>query len=80
MAKTFADEEGNPFIGVGTGADFWTRRTNTTPGCACPPSRYNPRTPKPVNPTCPLHGQGEPPCATSSNTQNATNDNNKPNG
>ncbi|SDK80597.1 hypothetical protein SAMN04487913_103239 [Arthrobacter sp. ok362] len=43
---------------VGTGAEsFWHRRTNTYPGCTCPPWRYNPRYPKPTNPECPQHGE-----------------------
>jgi len=43
---------------VGTGsASMWTRRTNTYPGCTCPPWRYHPAHPKPTNPTCPKHGE-----------------------
>jgi len=42
---------------VGTGAEsFWHRRTNTYPGCTCPPWRYNPAQPKPTNPECEKHG------------------------
>lgn len=42
---------------VGTGAEsFWHRRTNTYPGCTCPPWRYSPAHPKPTNPECPTHG------------------------
>jgi hypothetical protein len=42
---------------VGTGSQsFWHRRTNTYPGCTCPPWRYNPMYPKPTNPECEKHG------------------------
>ena len=40
----------------GCGGDWWTRRTNTYAECTCPPARYNPRTTKPTNPNCELHG------------------------
>jgi hypothetical protein len=43
----------------GCGADWWARRTNTYPGCTCPPARYNPRHPKPTNPECETHGMSQ---------------------
>jgi hypothetical protein len=47
---------------VGTGAaSFWNRRTNSYPGCSCPPWRYHPRYPKPTNPDCQLHGETRTP-------------------
>ena len=47
---------------VGTGSEsFWTRRTNTYPGCTCPPWRYHPAHPKPTNPTCRKHGDANEP-------------------
>ena len=52
------DEHGNHHCDVGTGsASFWNRRTNSYPGCSCPPWRYNPRHPRPTNPNCQLHGE-----------------------
>lgn len=45
----------------GCGGDWWNRRTNTYPGCTCPPARYNPRHPKPTNPDCPTHGEPHEP-------------------
>jgi len=43
---------------VGTGSEsFWHRRTNTYPGCTCPPWRYNPAQPKPTDPDCAKHGE-----------------------
>ena len=57
------DEHGNHHNDVGTGAEsFWHRKTNTYVNCTCPPWRYNPRQPKPTNPTCTQHGekQNEP--------------------
>ena len=52
------DDKGRPVYYVGTGAEsFWTRPTNTYPGCTCPPWRYSPMYPKPTNPECPKHGE-----------------------
>lgn len=54
------DDKGRNHPDVGTGAaSFWARRTNSYPGCSCPPWRYNPRHPKPTNPDCLEHGAKE---------------------
>jgi len=39
----------------------WSRGNNKTPGCSCPPWRYNPRYPRPTNPDCKIHGPGQGP-------------------
>lgn len=41
----------------GCGADWWARKTNRYVGCTCPPARYNPRTSKPTDPACKMHGE-----------------------
>ncbi|MFJ4286628.1 hypothetical protein ACIPY0_13400 [Paenarthrobacter nicotinovorans] len=56
---SYSTTAGNPLADIvpGMGApDAWARRTNTYPGCTCPPWRYNPRHPKPTTPDCPQHG------------------------
>jgi hypothetical protein len=50
-----AKEPAMPGTVVGTGADWWHRPTNKY--CDCPPSRYDPRHPRPTNPECEEHGE-----------------------
>lgn len=55
-AALLLDDKGNAHPYVGTGSDFWSRRTNVRPGCKCPGWRYNPREEPPISRDCPKHG------------------------
>ena len=53
---TVYDDKGRAHPDVGTGANFWARRTNQYVGCTCPATRYDPTKDRPTSPDCQTHG------------------------